>query len=181
MIRVSLYSKRKKLEEKLQDIERKFEAESKILKENNENKRLDKTKKNFKIKREMLIEEIKLIDDEINGKQKAQQLKIQLSHAKLYSKVNDYLQYHSEYKPFIRVLIKYWDNEKQRRIPEDEFIELCRKEIKTDVEISDFLDLIDDENYEDNPFHYVTTYNRKSGLIETINNDKKILKLKLYP
>lgn len=75
-----LRSERWKLQKELDILERKFEAKSKVYSKHSENKKLEKAKKDFQIKREIIETEISSIDENIKKIETSKRMEADISH-----------------------------------------------------------------------------------------------------
>lgn len=97
-----------KLQRNLDALERKFEARSKVLKEHKEDKKLEKTNKDFEIKRETILAEMNIIEKEIKQKLIQRQISDDIQHKRDWEKVKLELTKYpdKEFREFIKQFAK---------------------------------------------------------------------------
>ncbi len=108
IIRDPLLRERQKLQRKLDALERNFEAKSKVLKKHNEDKKLERAKKDFQIKREIWLTEIASIEEEIKQKNTQRRIQEDIDHKREWEKVKlELMKYpDKEFREFIKQFAK---------------------------------------------------------------------------
>lgn len=86
-----LRSERWKLQKKLDALERNFEAKSQVYSQYSEDKKLLRDKKNFQMKREILLSEILSIDENIKKIETKKKMEADVSHKREWEKIQSEL------------------------------------------------------------------------------------------
>jgi len=86
-----LSSERWKLKKQLDALERNFEAKSKVYSKHSEDKKLEKAKKDFQIKREIIESEISSIDENIKKIETSKRMEADVSHKREWENIKSEL------------------------------------------------------------------------------------------
>lgn len=99
-----LRSEKYKLRRKLDALERNFEAKSKIYSEHSEEKKLLREKKNFQIKREVILAELSSIDETIKKIETKRKIDADIGHKHAWKKIQSELLGYSakEFRTFFK-------------------------------------------------------------------------------
>lgn len=111
-----------KLKRKLEQLERNFEAKSKVLKAHDEDKKLEKAKKDFQIKRETILVEIEVIEEELKQQTIQRRIKEDIEHKKRWEKIKLELTKYpdKEFREFIKQFAKACVKQGRGIIPPEE-------------------------------------------------------------
>ncbi|MEM3065151.1 MAG: hypothetical protein QW177_07255 [Candidatus Nitrosotenuis sp.] len=86
-----LRSERRKLQKKLDVLERNFEAKSQVYSEHSEDKKLLRDKKNFQIKREIILAEMSSIDENIKKIETKERMEADVRHKREWEEIKSEL------------------------------------------------------------------------------------------
>jgi len=90
-IKDPLRSERLKLKRQMEQLERKFEAKSLVLSKYSEDKKLERAKKDFQQKHEMLQAEIDSIDEEIKKEETERRMQADVEHKRDWERIKSEL------------------------------------------------------------------------------------------